>query len=197
MLFDAAKNRRTRSLGDPGLIDAACHLRISFFHLEPGHHEQGAEEVLEDLRAWCREDGGPVALGAVRAEVLSRPPAACQMCRASRCQDWALARELRKARFLGSLDGVVREKDSPPASSVFRSRPARGQEPCCFAQLCRSDARREKSPCCVPASFVWVLLPSHDSLLFLASVPQTVPLARTPHAANKRCQTLTSASTPS
>lgn len=33
--------------------------------LDRGHNEQGAEDVLEDLRAWCQEDGGPLAIGAV------------------------------------------------------------------------------------------------------------------------------------
>lgn len=38
----------------------------SYTFLNRGLNEQGAEEVLEDLRAWCQEDGGPQALGAVR-----------------------------------------------------------------------------------------------------------------------------------
>lgn len=27
--------------------------------------EQGAKDVIHDLRSWCREDGGPLALGVV------------------------------------------------------------------------------------------------------------------------------------
>lgn len=45
----------------------SCTLRLVHRgpNYAPGPHEQGAEGVLEDLRTWCREDGGPLALGAV------------------------------------------------------------------------------------------------------------------------------------
>lgn len=39
--------------------------------------EQGAEDVINDLRDWCREDGGPLALGVVRDGVVYSVWARC------------------------------------------------------------------------------------------------------------------------
>lgn len=40
------------------LLLLACGLLCRF--------KQGAKDVIRDLRAWCRQDGGPLALGVVR-----------------------------------------------------------------------------------------------------------------------------------
>lgn len=36
--------------------------------------EQGAKDVIGDLRAWCRQEGGPLALGVVRNNSRSGHP---------------------------------------------------------------------------------------------------------------------------
>ena len=36
--------------------------------------KQGAKDVIRDLRAWCRQDGGPLALGVVRNNSRSGQP---------------------------------------------------------------------------------------------------------------------------
>lgn len=39
--------------------------------------DQGAEDVINDLRDWCQEDGGPLALGVVRDGVVCSVWACC------------------------------------------------------------------------------------------------------------------------